>query len=87
MRIKEYEAIVRRIETGDANAVKDTLQFVSKILLSIWGNVALGDYDQDVDAASCLADRLLEAVDSGKIVISSGCKKPANGKNKKRSEQ
>lgn len=61
MMIKEYEAIVRRIEAGDANAVKDILQFVSKILLSIWGNVQLGDYDQDVDAASCLSDRLLEA--------------------------
>lgn len=72
MMIKEYEAIVRRIEAGDANAVKDSLQFVSKILLSIWGNVSLGAYDQDVDAASCLSDRLLEAVDSGNIVVSSG---------------
>lgn len=87
MMIKEYEAIVRRIEAGDANAVKDSLQFVSKILLSIWGNVQLGGYDQDVDAASCLSDRLLDAVNSGKIVVSAGCKKPANGKNKKRSEQ
>lgn len=87
MMIKEYEAIVRRIEAGDANAVKDSLQFVSKILLSIWGNVQLGDYDQDVDAASCLSDRLLDAVNSGKIVISAGCKKSSNGKNRKRSEQ
>lgn len=87
MTIKEYEAIVRRIEAGDANAVKDSLQFVSKILLSIWSNVSLGAYDQDVDAAYCLSDRLLEAVNSGKIVVSAGCKKSANGKNRKRGEQ
>lgn len=87
MRIKEYEAIVKKIDNGDANAVKDSLQFVSKILLSIWVNVALGDYDQDVDAASCLSDRLLDAVNSGKIVVSAGCKKPTNGKNQKQSKQ
>lgn len=87
MRIKEYEAIVKKIDNGDANAVKDALQFLSKTLLGVWGNVSLGKYDQDIDAASCLSDRLLEAVDSGNIVVSSGCKKPANGKNKKRSEQ
>lgn len=87
MRIKEYEAIVKKIDNGDANAVKDSLQFVSKILLSIWGNVALGDYDQDVDAASCLSDRLFEALDSGKIVVSAGCKKPAKGNNRKHGKQ
>lgn len=87
MRIKEYEAIVKKIDNGDANAVKDSLQFVSKILLSIWGNVQLGDYDQDVDAASCLSDRLLDAVNSGKIVVSAGCKKPAKGKNRKQGKQ
>lgn len=74
MMIKEYEAIVRRIEAGDANTVKDILQFLSKTLLGVWGNVSLGKYDQDIDAAYCLLDRLLEAVDSGNIVISSGCK-------------
>lgn len=87
MRIKEYEAIVKKIDNGDVNAVKDALQFLSKTLLSIWGNVSLGAYDQDVDAASCLSDRLLDAVNSGEIVISAGCKKSANGKNRKRSEQ
>lgn len=81
MRIKEYEAIVRKLDAGDANAVKDALQFLSKTSLGVWANVSLGDYDQDVDAISCLSDRLLEAVDSGNIVISSGCK------NQKWSEQ
>lgn len=83
----EYERIARKIDAWDESAVKDTLQFVSKILLSIWSNVSLGAYDQDVDAASCLSDRLLDAVNSGKIVISAGCKKSSNGKNRKRSEQ
>ena len=72
MRIKEYEAIVKKIENGDANAVKDALQFLSKTLLGVWGNVSLGKYDQDIDAASCLSDRLLDAVNSGVIVVSSG---------------
>lgn len=83
----EYERIARKIDTWDESAVKETLQFVSKILLSIWGNVSLGAYDQDVDAASCLSDRLLDAVNSGEIVISAGCKKSANGKNRKQGEQ
>ena len=61
MRIKEYEAIVKKIDNGDANAVKDALQFLSKTLLG-------------VDAASCLSDRLLDAVNSGAIVVSSGRK-------------
>lgn len=81
MRIKEYEAIVKKIDNGDVNAVKDALQFLSKTLLGVWGNVSLGKYDQDIDAASCLVDRLLETVDSGNIVVSSGCK------NQKWSEQ
>lgn len=72
MRIKEYEAIVKKIDNGDVSAVKDALQFLSKTLLGVWGNVSLGKYDQDIDAASCLSDRLLEAVDSGSIVVSSG---------------
>ena len=74
MRIKEYEAIVKKIDNGDASAVKDALQFLSKTSLSVWVNVSLGDYDQDVDAISCLSDRLLDAVNSGAIVVSSGCK-------------
>lgn len=79
--IREYEAIVKKIDNGDANAVKDALQFLSKTSLGVWANVSLGDYDQDVDAISCLSDRLLEALDSGKIVVSAGPKMGVNNEN------
>lgn len=81
MMIREYEAIVKKIDNGDANAVKDALQFLSKTSLGVWANVSLGDYDQDVDAISCLSDRLLEALDSGKIMVSAGPKMGVNNEN------
>ena len=72
MRIKEYEAIVKKIDNGDANAVKDALQFLSKTLLGVWGNVPLGDYRKDTYDASSFASRLLYRIDSGAISIVPG---------------
>lgn len=82
MSIKEYESFVERMDAGDVEAVDDVLKFLSRTLLSVWGNVSLGEYDYDVDIAHCLANRLINAIRSGSISIVSGRKlQNTNGEN------
>ena len=68
----EINGIMKGIDDVNAGTIRDAIQFLYKTLLSVWGNVPLGDYLKDTYDASSFASRLLYRIDSGAISIVPG---------------